>query len=184
VEIWEEGPCAPVQTRLQALVDDKVAGLDAQIHELARFRSQLEHVQRSLVSAEPADRCGPGCGCDAELVDTNEAPVALGRSRGLSSDAPAIECTLGAGDVPERLREWQSVLERVEERQNTPEGISLRFPRDAEMLGALADLAAREVECCSFFTFTLTLDGRGAWLAVSAPDAARSLVIDFFGTDG
>jgi DNA-binding transcriptional MerR regulator len=164
VELWEDGPCAPVQARLTALVDEKVAGLDAQIDELARFRAQLEHVQRSLVSAEPADRCGPGCGCDAELLD---------------ADSSAIECTLSADDVPERLREWEAILDRVEERVATAGGIRLRFLRDPVLLASLADLAAREVECCSFFTFALTLDAQGAWLAISAPAEARSL-LDFF----
>jgi MerR family transcriptional regulator, copper efflux regulator len=158
VELWEEGPCAPVQTRLTALVDDKVARLDAQIHDLTRFRAQLEHVQRSLVSAEPADRCGPGCGCDAEL-----------------------ECTLSSSDVPERLREWEAVLDRVEQRRVTPLGISLRFPRDAALLGSVADLAARELACCSFFTFALTLDAKSAWLAIGAPADAVPMVIDLFG---
>ena len=183
VALWQEGPCAPVQTRLTELVDDKVAGLDARIDELTRFRAQLEHVQRSLVSAEPADRCGPGCGCDAELLEAGDVTVALGRSRPAPAEASAIECTLGAVDVPARLREWEAMLDRVEERRVTPLGVSLRFPRDALLLGAVADLAAREVACCSFFTFALTLDAESAWLAIGAPPEALPLVIDLFGPD-
>jgi DNA-binding transcriptional MerR regulator len=174
VELWEDGPCAPVQTRLSGLVDAKVAGLDAQIDELARFRAQLAHVQRSLDSVEPADRCGPGCGCDTEPADGSETPVTFGR-------APAVACTLGSADVPDRLREWRAVLDRVEAREPTADGIRLRFPRDAALLGSLADLAAREVGCCSFFTFTLTVDALGAWLGIGAPAEAHALVTDFFG---
>jgi DNA-binding transcriptional MerR regulator len=174
VELWEDGPCAPVQTRLTEMVDEKVAGLDVQIGELTRFRAQLGHVQRSLAVTEPADRCGPGCGCDAELFDADAIPVTLGR-------APAIECTLGADDVPARLQEWQAVFDRVEARAATPRGITLRFPRDAELLASVADLAAREVECCSFFTFALALDAHGASLTIDAPVEARDMVLAFFG---
>src|SRR5262249_16086989 len=48
VALWEDGPCAPVHARLQALLDEKIELLDSQIDELARFRAQLAHVQRSL----------------------------------------------------------------------------------------------------------------------------------------
>jgi len=175
VELWENGPCAPVQTRLSALVDEKVAGLDAQIDELGRFRAQLTHVQRSLESVDAsADRCGPGCGCDADLFEPTATPVAIGR-------APAIACTLAAEAMPARLDEWNTVFDRVEAREHTADGIRLRFPCDAALLGTLGDLAAREVECCSFFTFTLTIAPAAAWFAVSAPPEARGLVRDLFG---
>ena len=64
VALRENGPCSPVQERLVALVDEKVAWLQSQIDELARFQVELVAVQRSLASTETAERCGPGCGCD------------------------------------------------------------------------------------------------------------------------
>lgn len=183
VALWDDGPCAPVQTRLQTLVDDKVVCLDAQIDELARFRAQLAHVQRSIASIEPADRCGPGCGCDAEILDADEVPIQLVRLPIRSSADPeaAIVCTLPEGDWSERLHDWESTLEVVEERRETADGIALRFPRDPDTLASLARVATLEVGCCSFFTFTLTLDARAAWLAVGAPADARALVIELFG---
>ena len=166
VGLWEDGPCEPVQMRLQELVDDKVDGLDSRIDELARFRAQLAEVQRSLASATPADQCGPGCGCDTDLPAVTVDP---------------ISCTLAAGDADTRIREWQSLLERVESRESSPNGLALRFPLEAELLGLLATLAAREVECCSFFTFTLTLDSNAAWLQISAPTHAMPLINEVFG---
>jgi hypothetical protein len=100
-----------------------------------------------------------------------------------SGDTPVIECTLGTDDVPERLREWRAVLDRVETREVTPEGITLHFPLDATLLGSLADIAAREVACCSFLTFALTLDAQGACLAIGAPAEAKAMVIDLFGSN-
>jgi hypothetical protein len=153
---------------LRALVDDKFDCLDAQIDELAKFRVQLGHVRRSLASAEPADRCGPGCGCDTEIVD------------GCVSDFPIV-CTLAERDRDDRLRDWQSVLDLVEERLTTPDGIALRFPNDADTLASVARVAALEVACCSFFSFLLTLDANGAWLTVAAPPEAHALVLELFG---
>jgi len=183
VALWEDGPCGPVQTRLQALVDEKVDCLDAQIDELVRFRAQLEHVRRSLVSAEPADQCGPGCGCDTELPADSVVSMAFGRpaTRSAEDQGVAISCTLGARDVVQRTSDWQSMLERTEERRATPEGLTLRFPCDPELLGALAVLTAREVECCSFLAFRLTLDAEAAWLTISAPPEAMPMVVDLFG---
>ena len=182
VALWEDGPCGPVQARLQELVDEKVDALDSQIEELTRFRAQLSHVQRSLMSAEPADRCGPGCGCDTELPTDTEVAVALGRvTAPSSSEATRIVCTLSADDAPQRLTEWQSILERVAERHSRPDGLSLQFPSDPALVGELAALASREVECCAFFTFALTLDAEATWLTVGAPAAAMSMVEQLFG---
>jgi len=183
VGLWEDGPCGPVQTRLQALVDDKLDSLDFRIDELSHFRAQLAHVQWSLASAEPADRCGPGCGCDTDLPTVAVAPISFGRQEGPSSDEPTppVSCTLDGGDAAVRIREWQSLLERVESRESSPDGLALRFPIEANLLGALAALAAREVECCSFFTFTLTLDANAASLRISAPAHAMPLVNQVFG---
>ena len=165
VALWDDGACRPVQARLRTLLDEKTALLDSQIDELARFRSQLDHAQRSLESAEAAEHCGPGCGCDTDLPDA--VAVAIDRSRP-DSDAPVV-CTLEAEATPARLREWEALFAHVEERRATPDGIELRFPRDPDVLAALAAVAAKEVACCAFFTFTLTLDTRAAWLAVAAP---------------
>ena len=184
VGLWEDGPCGPVQARLQALVDDKVNFLDAQIDELGRFRAQLEHVQRSLETAEPPDQCGPGCGCDTDLPAESVVPISFGRRDEQLlpvGSAVTISCTLAASEAADREREWRSVIARAETREAVPNGLSLHFPRDAELLGSLATLTAREVECCSFFTFTLTLDARAACLTVTAPAAAVPLVTDLFG---
>ena len=166
VALWANGPCGPVQERLRALVDEKVAWLEAQVDEDARFHAQLVHAQRSLESTEPTDRCGPGCGCDAEWPEAGAISVA---------------CTLGADDIPARIDDWQAVLARVEARRAVANGISLRFPREPALLASLAGVAAREVECCSFFAFTLALAADAAWFTITAPGEAQSLVTSLFG---
>ncbi len=112
--LWDDGACRPVHARLQSLLDEKTALLDAQIDELGRFRTQLGHVRRSLASAEPDDRCGPGCGCDADLPDA--VAVSIGRGA-----AGRPTCRSSARSSPrrmrERLREWQAVFDRIETRR-------------------------------------------------------------------
>jgi DNA-binding transcriptional MerR regulator len=177
VALWDDGACRPVQARLLTLVDEKTALLDGQIDELARFRTQLGHVRRSLASVDAADRCGPGCGCDADLPE----PVAVTIDRGRPDPAATVVCTLEGDAVPGRLREWDAVFDQVLERRATIDGVELRFARDPEVLASLAAVAAKEVACCSFFTFTLTIDAQAAWLAVAAPLDAAPLVRELFG---
>ena len=167
VALWEIGPCAPVQDRLRELVDEKVAHLVAQARENARFHAQLVHVRRSLESAEPADRCGPGCGCDADWS--------------AAGTPPPIACTLDADARPGRLVEWEAVLARVERREPVPNGMRLRFALDADLLASLTRVAAQEVECCCFFTFALSFEPDAAWFTITAPDDAQPIVAALFG---
>jgi DNA-binding transcriptional MerR regulator len=162
--LWDDGACRPVQQRLLSVLDDKIALLDAQLAEHARFRAQLAHVQRSLGAVDAADRCGPGCACDSDAVPE-----------------PPIVCTLEPDAAPERLREWHAVLEQVDARRATRDGIDLTFPLDANVLATLAAVMAKEVACCSFFTFTLTVDANRATLSVAAPPDGVPLVRELFG---
>ena len=175
--LWDDGACRPVHARLQSLLDEKTALLDAQIDELGRFRTQLGHVRRSLASAEPDDRCGPGCGCDADLPDA--VAVSIGRAQ---PDARVpIVCTLEPAAHGERLREWQAVFDHIETREATPDGVRLRFPRSPDVVSAIAAVTAKEVACCSFFMFALTITAQAAWLSVAAPADAVPLVRELFG---
>jgi DNA-binding transcriptional MerR regulator len=177
VALWDDGACQPVQARLLTLLDEKTALLEGQIDELARFRTQLGHVKRSLASADATDRCGPGCACDTDISE----PVAVTISRDRPDSNAAIVCTLEAAAVPDRLREWDAIFDLVEERRATPDGVELRFARDPDVLASVAAVATKEVACCSFFTFGITIDAQAAWLAVTAPPHAIPLVHELFG---
>ena len=73
VALWADGPCGEVQDRLRRLLDDKIDEVEARRRDLEAFSHQLEHLRATLSTDSPADRCGPGCGCDLDL----EAPVAV-----------------------------------------------------------------------------------------------------------
>jgi len=109
---------------------------------------------------------GPGddaCGCATSAVD------------------PPIACTLDDAERPERIAAWQAVLAAVEARESIDGGVRLRF-RSSDVAGDVAALAAAEQHCCSFFRFSLTIDGRGTALEVTAPPDAIALVHSLFGS--
>jgi DNA-binding transcriptional MerR regulator len=161
VSLWADGPCAPVQERLCALLDDKVNDVRAQLGDLNGFAAQLEHLRSSLGATEPADRCGPGCGCDTEL-------------------SVPIVCTLSTDDMSDRSNAWTELLGQAVARESTATGVRVRFDADPHVVSTVADLAVREAECCSFFSFMITVDARGVWLAVDAPPDGRPLLDALF----
>lgn len=86
----------------------------------------------------------------------------------------AVACTLGADEIGPRLDEWRRVAAGAVRRLPIEGGVRLELDRGA--VADVARLAAAEHECCAFFSFTLTLDERGAGLDVVAPAGARHLV--------
>ena len=90
-----------------------------------------------------------------------------------------IACTLTAPDQVDRGAEWRQMIARSVAREMTDDGARLTFRRDPALASELADLVAREVDCCAFFTFTLTVASDGIVLGVTAPDDAKELVTAF-----
>ncbi len=88
-------------------------------------------------------------------------------------------CTLGADAQVDRGTEWARMLTRASARELTDDRAELTFPRDPALASELADLVAREVDCCGFFTFTLTVSRDSIVLGISAPDEAKDLVTAF-----
>ncbi|HTL84233.1 MAG TPA: hypothetical protein VL856_03565 [Acidimicrobiia bacterium] len=84
-----------------------------------------------------------------------------------------IACTLDAGEQVTRRDEWVSMFGRATARA----GSRLTFPTSVAV--ELADLVAREVECCAFFTFTMTVAHGEVVLEVDAPPEANELVAAF-----
>jgi hypothetical protein len=76
-------------------------------------------------------------------------------------------CTLGADEMPARLRRWAGLRDRAREVRQVPGGRVLLLADD-EPIGPVADLAALESECCAFYTFSLRLDGPTRELHITA----------------
>lgn len=76
-------------------------------------------------------------------------------------------CTLDAAEMPARLREWAELRDRSTGVRVIPGGVAFSLAA-AEPIGPVAELAARESECCPFYTFVLRVDGPERELEISA----------------
>ena len=94
----------------------------------------------------------------------------------MSFDVPDA-CTLPTAERPLRLAEFDDLfataVRQVEPIDATHARLHLTGP--AGLADRVRDLAARETECCSFFTFTTTgepaTDGEAVVLDIEVPDA-------------
>lgn len=92
-----------------------------------------------------------------------------------------IACTLSGDQMPGRLEQWRAVVAAAQSRAPIDGGVRLEFGADVA-IGDLAQLAQAEQGCCSFFSFALTVDGRGVGLEVRAPDEAAEMVTGLLGS--
>ena len=76
-------------------------------------------------------------------------------------------CTLDSVEMREQLAEWRVLRDRATGIEPFPGGARLMLD-GAESLAPIADLLARESQCCSFYTFTLRIDGPTRQLDISA----------------
>ncbi len=175
--LWEAEDCGPVQTRLHELVTATIADAQRRSSELIAFITQLQTTAAHL-GGEPVDGpCHTDCACLRDQPNTGGfVPATLGERAD-----PAIVCTLSAGDVPDRIQNWQGVLGHVAHRDRTPDGGVRLVLDEAAPLDEVTRLAAAEQACCAFFEFAVTIDGRGVALEVRAPDEAHEILEAVFG---
>jgi hypothetical protein len=76
-------------------------------------------------------------------------------------------CTLGEAEMRTRIHEWSALRDRAKDIRHVPGGRALILADD-EPIAAMADLAARELACCAFYTFTLRLAGPTRELHITA----------------
>lgn len=200
VEAWEADECGPVKHRLRSLVDAKVAEAQRRISEQLAFVAQLQATAANL-AVQPVDGpCDVSCGCTTASSGTpaSEGEVAgdgggcrcfqngtvagpvASTAREPGGDTAPIACSLGGADMQGRLEEWQAVLAAVRQRRRLDSGVRLEFGPDAP-LEEISRLATAEYDCCPFFGFALTIDGRGIALEVAAPADGQVLLEDVFG---
>jgi DNA-binding transcriptional MerR regulator len=182
---WEGDRCEPVQARLRDLVDGKIADAHQRISELVALTADLQRAASVLHGPSPEGPCDSSCACaglDPAAPVSVPLPVTLnGASAAGSADDPPIVCSLSAEDVPGRIEDWTRVLTWAERREPVDGGVRVVL-RGGAPIGELAELAAAEQSCCTFFSFTVTADDRGVALEVRAPADAADLVASVFGT--
>jgi hypothetical protein len=93
------------------------------------------------------------------------------------------ECTLPTAEQPLRVAEFDELLQRTAQfvERIAADRLRVALPKDPDLIGTVANLAARESACCSFFTFTLTTSADGTNLEIAVP-ANRTDVLDALAT--
>lgn len=182
VSIRDGQRCGRVQRRFHALVTDKIRDAKRQITALVALTTQLQ-VAASQLSSEPVDGpCSDGCACatDTSTTASTAAPVPVRTKPG----GPPIACTMEPAATPDRVRNWQIILDQARSRSTATDG-SLRIELDAAVdLGDLLRLVVAEQHCCAFFSFAITVDQRGVALQVEVPPGGEEIRASLFGQPG
>ena len=92
-----------------------------------------------------------------------------------SSEPAAIACTLGAGDFRQRLA-WVADLNRDALQDQHRDGPRLELTYAMAALPRVADMVARERQCCAFLRFELIEEADTVRLIIEAPDEVRDAV--------
>ena len=90
-----------------------------------------------------------------------------------------MSCTLPTAERPLRAAEWGDLLASAATgiRRTAAQQVTVRLRPDPAVAARAGDLAVRETQCCSFFTFGLIASGGGLELTVAVP-AAQTAVLD------
>ena len=196
VQIWDAGPCAPVQHGLAVHIAARRGQVQDRVVELQALAAQLRDAELAVLAAPGDGGCGPGCACLAgpDVLFTAQGDGGLrrpavrveltllpaGPAQESPISAPATEtllaCTLSVGEMPERLRAWHNLAGEALSREAIFGGERLGFAASAGLAARVGGLCQREQECCSFFTFAIGLTRGGVTLDVTAPDGVGRLV--------
>lgn len=84
-------------------------------------------------------------------------------------------CILDTTEMPARLREWADLRDRSMAVRPIDGGVALSLS-PSEPIGPIAELAARESECCAFYSFLLRIDGPTRELEISAGEGREVAV--------
>jgi DNA-binding transcriptional MerR regulator len=183
VSVWDGGQCATVKLRLAELITHRSRDVAARIGELAAFDAELIRARSALAGPTPPGACDENCGCSegSSQVTLGMPQLLDGRPDREAAESP-IACTLSSDKALDQIEEWTRVLAGNRGRAAIPMGVRFTFDNDSELVGRLAALASREQQCCSFFTFTLTISTPSVvTLDVYAPQAAQEVLHDVFG---
>ena len=86
-------------------------------------------------------------------------------------------CTLPTVDRPLRHAEFDDLFSTALTAQTRLSATVVRWSLDSRAEAVARDLAARETQCCTFFTFTFTSDGDSIQMDIRVP-AVQTEVLD------
>jgi hypothetical protein len=113
-----------------------------------------------------------------DAVSTHEDELPLFGERLIGAS-----CTLDAPQLRARLGAWRDLRNRARAVESVSDGVRLVLPAEEPMAG-LIDLVVSESECCAFYTFTVSVEGRERRLEISAGPRGGPAVHALLGMDG
>jgi hypothetical protein len=93
----------------------------------------------------------------------------------MANDTP-IACSLGAGDLKQRLAEIAEIgTNSLISREADGDRHLLRFRADTDSRQRLEEIVAAEAECCAFLDLALSEKGGELVLSIASPKNAQAL---------
>ncbi|MBA3740269.1 MAG: MerR family DNA-binding transcriptional regulator [Chloroflexi bacterium] len=152
VRLWDGDRCEPVQDQLRAMVHAQRMATRERLDVLTHLAADLDAVG-TKIGAD--DACGPSCACMA-------SPSARSNDRMVGAC-----CKLGAADLPERLADWRRLRDRATSIEERASAVRLTFSSEVPM-EEVARLVELESACCTFYRFTMEVDGEARSMTVDA----------------
>jgi len=169
--VWPHGECRSLQARLRAFLIQRIDEVRTQQSELGTFERQLESVLSRLSARDPGpERCGKGCGCEADLDVSSEEAVL---------DARPWGCSLDIDELGVRVAEWRAVAATSVSSTHIAGGVRLVFNADPLLIANLTRLCAAETACCSQMRFVIEIDAATVTLTAEAPSTPGLLAALF-----
>lgn len=182
VTVWADDHCSPIQHQLRSLVGAKLRESQTRIAEQTAFATELQAAATQLAREPIEGACDDTCACaPADVLGDLTDPVGVELGQRPPDGGSPIVCTLGGADMPERISDWRAILTTVAVREPLDGGVRMIFEPNAS-ISEIARLAAAENECCTFFSFAITIDHRGMALEVTAPPDGAEVLTAAFGS--
>lgn len=177
--LLDDEECAPVQTRIRQLVVERIEQAQERVADLVGFTAQLQEAAARLGVHTPNGACDDQCGCRSDPGQATTAPRKDPIPLMGASESP-IACSLHPDLVGGRIDDWNRVLVGARTRATVANGIRVVFDRGVDLV-ELVTLVDAEQSCCSFFTFGIGVTADRAWLDVTGPDDAQTVITSVFG---
>lgn len=95
------------------------------------------------------------------------------------SSSTSLTCSLSTPELQLRKSTiLKSLRSQVKEKKELENGYSYKFPGHDAMIDELTAFIKAERQCCSFFTFNVSVKGDSlVWLDITGPDGAKEFIV-------
>jgi DNA-binding transcriptional MerR regulator len=184
VGAWDED-CGQVHHRMTAMIACRLEQTQARIIDLVALTGQLQAAVARLARTPIAEgACSEDCACMATHTTVTKLSSIPTSRDAAGNESNPVACTLDSEKAHDRIADWQKLIAKATGKQAIGDGIALSFEHDVALATEIAQLAAKEVACCSFFRFNVAIDGSSVRLEVGGPTEARHVITSVFGSPG